>query len=72
MAKRYAVKRGCVLCLTCAHECPAMAITMTPEGAVIDPAKCVGCGRCAENCPSDAIVEVEFSEAGEPKKEMKA
>jgi len=49
-----------------------MAITMTPEGAVIDPAKCVGCGRCAENCPSDAIVEVEFSEAGEPKKEMKA
>jgi len=72
MAKRYAVKRGCVLCLTCAHECPAHAITMTPQGAVIDPATCVGCRRCAENCPSDAIVEIEFSEADGSEKETKA
>lgn len=72
MAKRYAVKRGCVLCLTCVHECPAHAITMTPDGAVIDPAKCVGCGRCAENCPGDAIVAIEINEAGGQEKETKA
>jgi len=54
----YAVLRGCTLCLCCAAECPAGAITITRRSAVIDPQRCTGCGRCARGCPYDAIVEV--------------
>lgn len=55
----YMVTQGCTLCGMCVYECPHGAITLTANGAWIDPKKCVGCGRCAENCASEAITKME-------------
>lgn len=54
----YQVTQGCTFCNTCVLECPAQAISMTEQGARINPAKCRGCGICAENCASEAIQPV--------------
>ena len=51
----YRVVQGCTFCNTCVYECPVGAITMTREGAVIDPARCIRCGACFDNCASEAI-----------------
>lgn len=52
----YVVARGCTYCNTCLFECPSDAITMTNEGARIDPELCTECGTCVEQCASEAIV----------------
>ncbi|MEG2008462.1 MAG: RnfABCDGE type electron transport complex subunit B, partial [Oscillospiraceae bacterium] len=39
---------GCIGCMKCQKECPAEAIKIENNLAVIDYDKCVGCGHCAE------------------------
>ena len=51
----YVVSNGCTLCGMGMSECSRGAISMTREGARIDPDKCVGCGRCARSCTFEAI-----------------
>ena len=56
--KKYVVKRGCELCMTCIYQCPMGAISLIPDvSAVIDEEKCVGCGRCKDACQPGAIIE---------------
>lgn len=47
----------CESCGACAKMCPAGAITMGPESAVIDAGQCIECFCCHEVCPHDAIGE---------------
>lgn len=51
----YVISDDCVLCGTCAANCPAEAISMADTKYVIDAGSCVECGTCAANCPVGAI-----------------
>ena len=46
---------GCIGCMKCQRECPAEAIVVKDNVAVVDPAKCVQCGHCADICPRHII-----------------
>ncbi len=46
---------GCIGCMKCQRECPADAIVVKDNLAVVDPEKCVGCGHCADICPRHII-----------------
>jgi uncharacterized protein len=48
-------KKVCTICGTCAEWCPAEAITLGKESAVIDRQKCIGCGQCLAMCRFDAV-----------------
>ena len=48
-------KVGCIASQKCVKVCPAEAITMNNNVAVINPEKCVNCGACSENCPQKCI-----------------
>jgi heterodisulfide reductase subunit A len=52
----------CIRCRTCISVCPHGAISMTPEGAVADPAFCQACGFCAAACPTHAAQLVNFND----------
>jgi uncharacterized protein len=54
-AKPKISKKICTLCGTCAEWCPAEAITLGEESAVIDWKKCIGCGQCLAMCRFDAV-----------------
>ncbi len=43
---------GCGICL---RICPSRAVTMSDEGASINPYLCTGCGACVPECPERAI-----------------
>jgi NAD-dependent dihydropyrimidine dehydrogenase PreA subunit len=47
-------KEKCVGCGACVNVCPAGAISVKNDKAVISD-KCVDCGRCVQVCPADAI-----------------
>jgi formate hydrogenlyase subunit 6/NADH:ubiquinone oxidoreductase subunit I len=47
-------KGKCVGCGECVNVCPAGAISLKDNKAVISD-KCVDCGRCAQVCPQGAI-----------------
>ena len=49
------IKKKCNLCNVCKVWCPANAITMGKETAIIDPEKCIGCGECLAVCQFDAV-----------------
>ena len=55
--QRYTVTSNCQHCVAqrCMEACRFGAITMTHQGAVIDPNKCRECGMCAQACPYNAI-----------------
>ena len=48
----------CIGCEDCTEECPAEAIAMDDEIAVIDEDGCIGCALCVSVCPVDAIEEI--------------
>ena len=48
-------KEKCTGCETCVDECPAAAITMENDKAVVNNDLCVDCGSCVDVCPSEAI-----------------
>lgn len=54
-ATKQACKKGCIGCRICVKNCPAEAISVTDNHAVIDYSKCTSCGKCAEVCPVKAI-----------------
>ncbi|MHC4266269.1 MAG: indolepyruvate ferredoxin oxidoreductase subunit alpha [Planctomycetota bacterium] len=45
----------CTGCETCVDECPADAISMAEEKAVIDADTCIDCAACVDVCPVEAI-----------------
>lgn len=54
---RFTVTDNCQHCLAkkCQAACAFGAISITENGAHIDPSKCKECGRCAASCPYNAI-----------------
>ena len=51
----YVITDDCVMCGTCAGECPSEAISEGDGKYVIDANACVDCGTCADACPTGAI-----------------
>lgn len=47
-------KNKCIGCNSCVEACTQNALTLTPNGIVIDEYKCLLCGKCAEVCPTNA------------------
>lgn len=45
----------CIGARDCLTACPRGALTLTPEGMVIDRERCDACGRCDEACPAAAL-----------------
>ncbi|MCX8032413.1 MAG: glycyl-radical enzyme activating protein [Thermoleophilia bacterium] len=45
----------CKQCYRCVGACPEGAISVGPEGIVIDRDICKACGTCVEACPHDAL-----------------
>ncbi len=45
----------CTGCGACAAACPEKAVTVTPDGPVIDRKACLGCGLCVRACPHEAL-----------------
>ena len=50
-------KAKCNGCEECVEACPAEAITLVDEKAVINEDECTECGECVETCPEEAITE---------------
>lgn len=50
-------KVGCISCKLCEKNCPADAIHVENNIAVIDYKKCTSCGMCTEKCPRHIIQE---------------
>ena len=53
----YVIGGGCIMCGSCAGECPFGAIAECDGKYEINPDVCVSCGSCADQCPADAIEE---------------
>jgi electron transport complex protein RnfB len=49
---------GCTACKICEKNCPAEAVKVIDNLAVIDSRKCTGCGICAEKCPRGVILSI--------------
>jgi ferredoxin len=45
----------CDGCGTCVEACPAEAIKLENEKAVVDEEECVDCETCVDECPNSAI-----------------
>jgi ferredoxin len=48
-------KNECTGCEECVDNCPAEAISMEDNAAVINAEACTECGECVEVCPAEAI-----------------
>ena len=53
----FVISANCVMCGTCAAQCPMDAISQGDSQYEINPEVCVGCGSCAASCPVGAIEE---------------
>lgn len=49
---------SCIGCKICEKNCPAGAITVTDNLAVIDYSKCTNCGTCVLKCPRHLIKDL--------------
>jgi len=49
------ISKNCTTCKVCQIWCPADAINMEKDTAVIDPEKCIGCGECLAVCQFSAV-----------------
>lgn len=49
------LKKRCNTCGACGRWCPAGAIAMGEQYAMIDPRICIGCGECLAVCQFDAV-----------------
>jgi ferredoxin len=47
----------CTGCEACVDACPAEAITMEGNLAVINADECTECAACIDECPTEAISE---------------
>ncbi len=47
-------KAECQDCFKCVRNCPAKAIKVEQNSAVVIPEVCVACGRCVDTCPAGA------------------
>ncbi len=45
----------CIVCGTCADECPVEAIFLDGDIYAIDLDSCTDCGTCVDVCPTEAI-----------------
>jgi electron transport complex protein RnfB len=50
---------GCIACRICEKSCPAGAIAVEDNCAVIDQDRCIDCGMCAIKCPRGVIVDAD-------------
>lgn len=50
---------SCIACRICEKNCPAEAISVLDERAVIDQERCIACGLCAVKCPRGVIVDAD-------------
>lgn len=48
-------KNGCIGCLKCEKICPADAIHVKDNLALVDYSKCTQCGECVKICPTKVI-----------------
>ena len=51
----YVIGGGCIMCGSCAGECPVGAIAEGDGKYDINADACVDCGTCAGSCPVGAI-----------------
>lgn len=49
------IKVRCMGCLSCIKVCQSDALTMTPDGLIIDRARCINCNKCIDACPTGAL-----------------
>jgi hypothetical protein len=54
-AKPQIISGVCTSCGQCVMWCPAGALSMGEDSAVIDSDKCIGCGECLAVCRFDAV-----------------
>lgn len=54
-AKPKIIPEVCTKCGQCVIWCPAEALSMGTDSAVIDSGKCIGCGECLAVCRFDAV-----------------
>jgi uncharacterized Fe-S center protein len=47
--------KNCTGCRVCLDHCPAQAISLEDEKAIIEDEKCIGCGECLVVCKQGAI-----------------
>jgi len=57
---------SCIGCRLCEKSCPAGAITVTDNHAVIDYDKCTSCGACAAKWPRKLITDIHATGRVEP------
>ncbi|MCP4677778.1 MAG: 4Fe-4S dicluster domain-containing protein [Deltaproteobacteria bacterium] len=50
-------KEECTGCEECVEECPAEAIKIVDDVAVIDAGECTECSACVDTCPAEALTE---------------
>ena len=52
---RETLSENCVGCGNCIEICPADALNLENNIAIVDKDWCIGCGVCVSKCPNDAI-----------------